>query len=147
MRLFWYLPRARMLEQVSPVGTRSSASSPKIASAHLWSVQFWPRSPFLVRGSCRVKDVEGLVLAGAHCQHSAHGKPRMCCIPHCLFVFCCAQSMSQRSYLPKRPCWDAGQSCLTLMIPALSLLSCPQSTSVRRGMSTIASKVPIGWCT
>lgn len=36
-----------MLEQVIPVGTRTGASSPKISSTHLWSVQLWPTSLFL----------------------------------------------------------------------------------------------------
>lgn len=39
-RLFWQLPGACMLGQVIPVGTRTSASSLNISSAHLWSVQF-----------------------------------------------------------------------------------------------------------
>lgn len=37
-----------------------------------------------------------------------HDEPRMCQVPHHLFMFCCAQTISEKPCLPKHHCWDTG---------------------------------------
>lgn len=43
----------------------------------------------------------GVGLSWYHCQHSLQGKPRVCQVPHHLFMFCCAQAISEKPCLPK----------------------------------------------
>lgn len=37
-----------------------------------------------------------------------HDEPRVCQGPHHLFMFCCAQTISENPCLPKHHCWDTG---------------------------------------
>lgn len=144
--LFWQLPGACMLGQVIPVGTRTSASSLNISSAHLSSVQFWPTSPFPIRDSCRV-NVERLVWAGTTASTAYMVKPE-CARFHITFSCSAVHKLYLRDPVSPEATarmlasdHQSGQSCLTAD-PYPEPAELPSECPYGKEIPTTASKNP-----